>query len=149
MKEQFDVTTAGDMPRVIISGNYYGSKCFPSLNNLIAEYGRKPEWGGNMKKRFQKICSDEIRDQLGKWKPTKPLIGHFRYFEPLDGHYRDYANIHAFASKVFWDALQECKVIKNDNPKYVLNETHDFYRCVDAYDETRIEVYLEEIDNVE
>ena len=149
MKEQFDVTTAGDMQRVIISGNYFGSKCFPSLNNLLAAYGQHPKSGSRMKQRFQKICCDEIRDQIGSWKASKPIVIHYIFYEPLDGHYRDYMNVYYFAGKCFADALQDCNVIPTDSPKWLKNETHDFHYCVDYYDETRIEVYLEEVDEVQ
>lgn len=142
MKPQFDVTTAGNMPKVVIRGAYHGSKTFPSLNNLLAAYGKKPAIGGALKRKYQKICAWEIREQLGKWRPEKPLIVHYRYFEPKDGHYRDYANCHAFASKVFLDALQDCGTVENDNPHWILNETHDFdYVEGEPY----IEIYLEEV----
>jgi len=147
MKPQFDVSTAGDMPRVVISGNYYGSKCMPSLNNLLAAYGKNPKAGGSLKRKFQRICCDEIRDQLGNWKASKPLIGHFIHYEPRDGHLRDLANVQAFASKVFWDGMQDCGTIKGDDPRYLLNETHDYYLLPDKYGEPRIEIYLEEVDD--
>ena len=144
MREQFDISQAGDMPRVEIRGNYYGSKTMPSLNNLLAAYAKLPKAGGALKKKFQNICSWEIREQLGNWKPSRPLIGHFIYHEPKDGHYRDRPNIHAFVSKVWWDSMQDCGVIANDDPRYVINETHDF-DIVDG--EPYIEIYLEEVNN--
>ena len=147
MKPQFDVSQAGDMPRVIIEGNYYNGKCFPSLNNMLASYSRSPKIGAALKRKFQRICCDEIREQLKGWQANKPLIGHFIYYEPKDGHYRDFPNIHCFASKVWWDAMQDCGVIRGDDPKYVLNETHDFMYCENV-GETRIEVYLEEVSEV-
>ena len=147
MKPQFDPSTAGNMPKVVIEGNYYNGKCFPSLNNLLAAYGTHPRNGNSMKQKYQRHCNDAIRECLGDWKPTKPIIGHFIHYEPRDGHYRDYANIQAFASKVFWDGMQDCKVIKDDSPRHVVNETHDFYYLPDKYGYPRIEIYLEEIDN--
>ena len=149
MRLQFEVPENCLMPKVVITGNYYGSKCFPSLNNLLSAYGTHPKQGGSMKKKFQKICCDEIREQLNGWKATKPIIIHYRFFEPLDGHYRDNTNVYYFAGKVFADALQDCKVIPNDNGKWLLNETHDFFRCIDVYDETRIEIYIEEVEDID
>ena len=143
MRLQFEVPENCTMPRVVISGNYHGSKTFPSLNNLLAAYAKMPKAGGALKRKYQNICCQDIRDQLGNYKASKPLIGHFIYHEPKDGHYRDRPNIHAFASKVFWDAMQVCGVIPNDNPHYVINETHDFY-IVDG--EPYIEIYLEEVE---
>jgi len=144
MKPQFDISQAGDMPRVVISGNYYNGKCFPSLNNLLAAYSRLPKIGNAMKQKFQRIAAWELREQLNGWKAEKPLIVHYRYFEPRDGHYRDYPNIHGAASKIILDAAQAAGVIPNDCPKWILNETHDFYLCEDG-EETRIEVYFEEV----
>lgn len=141
---QFDPETAGDMPKVVISGNYFGRKTMPSLNDLLAAYGKKPSIGSAMKKKYQKICSWEIREQLNGWKATKPLIIHYRYFEPTDGHIRDFTNCHYFCGKVFADALQDCGVIENDNPKYLINETTDF-GYVDKGEEPYIEIYLEEV----
>lgn len=146
MKPQFDVSTAGDMPRVVIEGNYHNRKCFPTLNNLLAAYAKHPLRGNQMKQRYQSICIDAIRDQLGNWKASKPIIVHYIYVEPRDGHPADRSNTHAFCSKVFLDGLQDCGTIKGDDPRYVLNETHDFYLLPDKYGEPRIEIYLEEVD---
>ena len=147
MKPQFDISQAGDMPRVIIEGNYYGSKCFPTLNNLLAAYGRSPRCGNSMKQKFQRIVAWEIREQLENYKAEYPVIVHYRYIEPRDGHPADRSNTHAFASKVILDALQDCGVLKGDDPRYVINETHDFFLLPDKYGEPRIEIYLEEVNN--
>lgn len=146
MKPQFDVSTAGDMPRVVISGNYYNGKCFPSLNNMFAAYSRSPKAGSALKKKFHNIAAWDLREQLNGWKASKPLIVHYRYFEPRDGHYRDFPNVHCAVSKIVLDAAQDVGVIPNDNPKWILNETHDFFYCGE-YEETRIEIYLEEVDD--
>lgn len=135
------------MPRVVISGNYYGSKCFPSLNNMFAMYSRSPKIGGAFKKKFQRIAAYEIREQLGGWKATKPLIVHYRYFEPRDGHYRDLPNVHCAFSKIFLDSAQDVGIIENDAPRFIRNETHDFFYCKE-YEETRVEVFLEEVEDV-
>ena len=147
MIPQFDTSKAQGMPKVVIEGNYYNAKCFPTLNNLLAAYGVRPQNGNAMKRKYQRICIDAIREQLGNWQASKPLIVHYIYVEPRDGHPADHSNTHAFASKVFLDALQDCGVIKDDSPRHVLNETHDFELLPDKYGEPRIEVYLEEIDN--
>lgn len=133
------------MPKIVISGNYYGTKTFPSLNNLLAEYSAHPKRGNSMKRKFQKICDDEIRTQLPGYVAKNPIIIHYRFFEPQDGHYRDYPNIHSFCSKVFCDALQDCKVIPNDNPRWLLNETHDFFYLPEKWGEPYIEIYIEEV----
>ena len=144
---QFEIPENCIMAKVIISGNYYGSKTFPSLNNLLAEYGRHPKGGGAMKRKFEKICCDEIRMQLPKYVAKNPIILHYRFFEPLDGNYRDNMNIFSMADKCFEDALPVCKVIPNDNPKFMLNTTHDFFYLPERYGEPYFEVYIEEIDS--
>lgn len=147
MNLQFNVPDNCTMPKVVIQGNYYGSKTMPSLNNLLDAYGRHPKNGNALKRKFQRICNDEIRMQLPDYQAENPIILHYRYFEPRDGHYRDLPNVHCFASKVFDDALQDCKVIPNDNPRYLLNETHDFFYLPEKWGEPFIEIYIEEVSN--
>ena len=134
---QFEISENCIMPKVVIEGNYYGSKTFPSLNNLLAEYGRHPKGGGAMKRKFEKICCDEIRMQLPGYTAKNPIIL----------HYRDNMNIFSMADKCFEDALQVCKVIPNDNPKFMLNTTHDFFYLPERYGEPYFEVYIEEIND--
>lgn len=148
MKLQFEIPDNCTMPKVVISGNYYNGKTFPSLNNLLAAYGTHPKQGGAMKRKYQNICCDEIRTQIPGYQAKNPIILHYRYFEPRDGHARDVANVHCFCSKVFDDALQTCKVIPNDNPKWLLNETHDFFYLPEKWGEPYVEVYIEEVEDV-
>ncbi len=145
MNLQFEIPDKCTMPKVVISGNYYGSKTFPSLNNLLAEYSYSPARGNSMKRKYMKICNDEIRMQLKGYKAIHPIILHYRYHEPRDGHYRDFPNIHGFFSKIFCDSLQLCGVIQNDDPRFLRNETHDFFYLPFDYGEPFIEVYIEEL----
>lgn len=144
-KLQFEIPENCEMKKVVIAGNYFNGKTFPSLNNLLAEYSAHPNRGNSMKRKYQGICNDEIRMQLPNYSAKKPIILHYRYFEPQDGHLRDYPNIHGFVSKIFCDSLQDCKVIPNDNPKWLLNETHDFFYLPERWGEPYIEIYIEEI----
>ena len=49
-------------------------------------------------------------------------------------------NIFSMADKSFEDALQDCKVIENDNPDWVINATHEFfYTDGEPYIEIEIE----------
>lgn len=142
---QFKLPKDCNMPKVVITGNYYNGKTFPSLNNLLAEYGYSPQRGNKMKQKYMRICNDEIRKQLKNYKAQNPIVLHYLYFEPRDGHYRDFPNIHAFFSKVFCDSLQVCKIIPNDNPRFLLNETHDFFYLPKKWGEPYVEIYIEEI----
>lgn len=127
--------------KVVIKGRFFGEKTFPSLNNLLAAYAKKPIVGNAMKRKYQNICSWEIRSQLKGWKASKAVLIHYRFFEPSKGHKRDFINCYSFASKVFCDALQDCGVIPDDGPKWLLNETHTFFY---TNDEPYIEIEIEE-----
>jgi hypothetical protein len=131
------------MKCVRIFGLYYGSKTFPSLNNLLADYGCNPHKGNNTKQYFQTICMNEIRTQLRKYKAIKPVILHYYFYEPRKGKIRDRMNIYAFADKCFEDGLVRCGVLHDDNPKYLLNTTHDFFVTDDM---PGFEVYIEEVE---
>ena len=140
---QFEVPDNCTMPKVVISGNYYKDKCFPSLNNLLAGFARSPQIGGTIKRKYKNICINDIREQLPHYKAQKPLIIHYRIFEPVHGQKRDVMNVVSMIDKCFEDGLQDCGVIPNDDPKHVLNATHDvFYIEGEPY----IEIYLEEVD---
>lgn len=143
MKPQFEIPDNCTMPKVVIKGRFHGEKTMPSLNNLLAEYGKHPKAGSRLKKEQQNNCSWLIRSQIKGWKATKPLILHYRFFEPSKGHKRDFMNVFDCADKIIEDALQDCGVIPDDSPKWVLNATHDFYY---TDDEPYIEIYLEEVD---
>lgn len=127
----------------VIKGKYHKEKTFPGLNEYIAALGTNPRKGGRMKVEYEMIACNAIRRELKRWKTEKPVILHYKFYEPQKGQKRDYMNIFSFADKVIEDALQKCGVIKDDDPRYVKNTTHEFF-----YTDTtpRIEVVIEEID---
>ena len=96
--------------------------------------------GGEMKKKWQQYIIAYIRKDLKGVRITKPVIIHYHYYEP--NAKRDYGNIHATCQKFTEDALQLCKVLVNDNQKYVRGFTADF--DIDAND-PRIVVDIEEV----
>lgn len=126
--------------KFIIRGAFYGDKCFPSLNDYLAEMGRHPQLGGRMKRDYKMIAVNAIRRDLKRRKPKGAVILHYRFYEPPRGQKRDRMNVFAFADKVIEDALQDCKVIPDDGPDIVKNATHDFFSGDPA-----IEVEIEEI----
>lgn len=144
MTLQFVIPDNCTMPKVVVSGNYFGDKTFPSLNNLLASYARSPQIGGSMKRKYKNICANEIREQLPCYYAEKPLIIHYRLFEPNRGQRRDIMNCVSMIDKCFEDALQDCGVIKDDSPRHVLNTTHDVFYTDE--NEPWFEVYLEEVD---
>lgn len=133
--------------KVIIKGKYYGNKTLPSLNNYLAEQGKNPRAGGRQKSSYKWVCIDAIRKYLKGWKVTNPPITlRYDFYEPKDGHPRDIGNILGEADKLFEDALQDCKVIENDNPKWVVG-IQGFYHLTDG--EPYIEIEIEERGNNE
>lgn len=109
-----------------IRGAFCGDKCFPSLNQYIAELGRNPRCGARYKKQYVMVATNAIRRDLGRFRTDKPVILHYTFAEPRKGAKRDYGNIFALADKFIEDALRDCRVIPDDNPHYVKNFTHDF-----------------------
>lgn len=129
---------------VIISGRFYGDKCFPSLNDYLREIGSNPKAGGRFKKKYEMLCCNAIRRCLKRWKPKGMITLHYKFYEPKKGVKRDHMNIFCAADKIFQDALQMCDVIKNDSPKFVDGSkiTHEFF-YIDS--EPKIVVEIEEM----
>lgn len=138
-----DMVTASIRPFFTIKGCFCGDKTFPSLNQYIAELGRNPKAGGRYKRQFVMVACNAIRRDLKRWKTQKPVILHYTFAEPKKGAKRDYGNIFGCADKFIQDALRDCEVIPDDNPKYVRNFTHEFiYTDGEPY----IRVEIEELD---
>ena len=130
-------------PTFIIRGAFCGDKCFPSLNQYLAEIGRNPKCGGKYKRQYIMIATNAIRRDLKRFKTDKPVILHYTFAEPYKGNKRDRGNIFSLADKFIEDALRDCKVIPDDSPQYVRNFTHKFIYT----DETPyIRVEIEEVE---
>lgn len=112
--------------RFTIRGAFCGDKCFPSLNQYIAELGKNPKVAGRYKKQYVMLATNAIRRDLKRFKTDKPVILHYTFAEPRKGAKRDYGNIFSCADKFIEDALRDCRVIPDDNPHYVKNFTHEF-----------------------
>lgn len=127
-KRSSDVGTvnATTRPSFTIKGRFCGDKCFPSLNQYIAELGRNPKAGGQYKRQYVMIATNAIRRDLRRFKTSKPVILHYTFGEPRKGNKRDLGNIFSLADKFIEDALRDCKIIPDDGPQYVVNFTHEF-----------------------
>ena len=89
------------------------------------------------------IATNAIRRDLKRWKASAPVILHYTFAEPKKGAKRDRGNIFGLADKFIEDALRDCGTIPDDDPKHVLNFTHDFiYTDGEPY----IRVEIEEVD---
>lgn len=130
------------LPKITIRGEYYGNRTLPSLNDYLAEVGKNPKAGNKMKSDYMKVCISAIRRCLRGWRVTHPpVILHYKFYEIKKGHRRDRMNIFACADKFVEDALQLAGVLKDDNPDWVENTTHEFY-WVDS--EPFVEIEIEE-----
>lgn len=137
MKPQFDLTKAEGMPHFTIEGT------MPSLNEYLAETGRRPQIGGKLKREYKNMAIQYMRlTEFRYYQAFKPIVIHYVFYEP--NKKRDHDNVFAFASKCIQDALQDCDIIPNDGWEQIINFTHDFY--LDR-ENPRIEVYIEEIED--
>lgn len=127
--------------RFVISGAFYKDRTFPGLNEYIAELGRNPRAGGQIKRDYMMVASNAIRRDLKRYRASQPVILHYKFYEPINGRKRDVMNIFSFADKVIEDALVKCGVIPDDDPAHVKNTTHNFFYS----DNPRIEVEIEEV----
>ena len=132
------------LPKITVRGKYHGERTFPSLNDYLSEVGRNPKAGNKMKADYLKVTISAIRRCLRGFKVERPpVVLHYKFFEIKKGKRRDVMNIFAFADKVVEDALVDCGVLKDDNPDWVENTTHEF-AWIDSKDEPYFEVEIEE-----
>lgn len=103
----------------IITGAYYGDKCFPGLNDMLHEACRHPKAYNQMKQQFQTLTVNAIRRQLRGYKAQGLIRLNMTFGEPRKGNKRDYDNIVAAARKIINDALSKTGTIKDDSPKYL------------------------------
>lgn len=134
----------------VIEGYYYkgrgskkATKCFPSLNNLLAQAEKSPYAYNSDKKKYMNIASISIRKGLRGWKASGRIQLNYRFYEPMDGHYRDYDNISASAHKIINDALVKCKVIQDDSPKHLAPSIDEFFYTKGT---PKIEVFIKELE---
>lgn len=127
--------------KFVIAGTFYKDRTFPGLNEYIAELGRNPRAGGQIKRDYMIVASNAIRRDLKRYKTSQPVILHYKFYEPKKGQKRDVMNIFSFADKVIEDAIVKCGVIPDDDPVHVVNTTHKFFYS----DNPRIEVEIEEV----
>lgn len=128
-------------PYFIIEGNHYKEFCFPALNQYLAEVGRHPKAGNQIKQRYGYIATVYIRQYLKTWKTDKPIKLHYTFGEPNKGKRRDYDNIVGVAMKFIHDAMQQTGTIPNDNPTYIKGFDFEFVYV----DEPFIRVEIEEL----
>lgn len=129
--------------KVIISNN---KNTFPinGLNELLTGQfwnERLKKFQNEVKANNDKACRLAIRKYMYKVKIDKPIICHFKIYAQDKKH--DRGNLYSATEKSFLDALQQCRVIKNDGFDDVLDSTFHTELC---RDNPRIEVIIEEVE---
>lgn len=124
----------------IIEGVYYKrNRTFPGLNDFTGAINRNRHVGAKMKKKFEEMACREIERQLKGVRIKNDVRINYIFYEA--DKRRDPSNIVAFAVKVIEDALQDCKVLKNDGWN-IRGYGQDFF--VDKKN-PRIEVVIREV----
>ena len=110
----------------------------PSLNEYIDVCRYNRHKAAIFKSRIDLMICYEISSQLNV-HIDKPVIVHLHFIE--ENKKRDVDNVYS-ASKYILDALVKKKVLKNDNPKHVVDikYSHEYAK------ESKVIVELEEID---
>ena len=125
----------------VIEGVHFKSnRTFPALNDFIGAMNRNRFVGAQMKKKYERIANEAIRKQLKGIKVDKKVFIEYTYYEA--DKRRDKSNINAFAVKVIEDALQDCKVLKNDGWDNIAGYSQ--YFKIDKKN-PRIEVLIREV----
>lgn len=97
----------------------------PSLNNYINACRRNAYAGGNFKRQTDQLCAIYIKQaRLPEMK--KPIIISFEWHESTQK--RDLDNIAGYGHKTILDALVNCRVLKDDSPKYVKGLSDNFVK---------------------
>lgn len=125
--------------KVVIQGKNYNNHPAPGWNDRISASARHFQQGGKMERDFLWVCIEAIRRQL-KGVVLKPYVYITYVFFETDMR-RDLGNI-AFIDKPFCDALQQCKVLANDNRQYIKKLT--FIDGEIDKENPRIEIYIED-----
>lgn len=120
--------------------HYKSSRTFPTLNDFIDAMNRNRFIGAQMKKKYERIANEAIREQLKGVKIDRKVFIEYTYYEA--DKRRDKSNINAFAVKVIEDALQDCGVLKNDGWSDIAGYSQ--YFKIDK-DNPRIEVLIREV----
>lgn len=121
------------MININVIGEFLIKAKLPSLNDYVDVCRRSKYQANQFKSEIEELIGWAIRQAQtkGSLKPTnKPIIVYFEWHEKTKR--RDADNI-ASAKKYILDAMQKCKIIPNDNRRYVkgfydviIDDTEDF-----------------------
>lgn len=134
------------MKQVLIKGRFFKEKCFPSLNDMLAQAACSPAHYNKMKSYYERIAINALRAQLSGWKAQGKVTLHFEFGEPQKGKIRDYDNIVAAGRKIINDAMTKCKKLEDDDPEHLGYGTNKF---VYTSEEPYILITIEEVETPE
>ena len=111
----------------------------PSLNEYIDVCRFNKHQAATFKKRIDNLICYEIRSQFKNLHIEKPVIVYLHFIE--ENKKRDVDNVYS-ASKYILDALVKMEVLKNDNPKHVVDikYSHEYAK------ESKVIVEIDEIE---
>ena len=113
----------------------------PCMNDLINANRRNKYAGAGLKRRIQAAIAFELKPQITK-RFTEKVIVTIHYYEK--DNRRDEDNVMS-AAKFILDAMQDIKLIPNDNRRYV----HLLQEVFTDRENPRIEISIEEAENDE
>lgn len=112
----------------------------PSLNEMISANRTSRYKGAELKRKYQKPLERSFKSQAHGRKIENHADVRIWFYEPFDGkHRRDDDNVIA-GTKFILDALVQCGILKDDNPKFVHVIPERFTDCKQC----RIEIEVEE-----
>lgn len=113
----------------------------PCMNDLINANRLNKYAGADLKRHTQAMIAFELKPQITK-RFTEKVIVTIHYYEK--DNRRDEDNVMS-AAKFILDAMQDIKLIPNDNRRYV----HLLQEVFTDRENPRIEISIEEVENDE
>lgn len=115
----------------------------PGLNESFNEARRNKYIEASNRKKYEEVIAWCAKRDLGRWKPTEPVILHYHFFE--ENRRRDKDNVASYAMKLIQDALRKIGYLSGDGWNQI--ENFDFEWDVDKKN-PRIEVEIQEATHV-
>ena len=112
----------------------------PNLNDAVNAARKGKYIEASFRKKYEEIIAWSAKRDLKNWKPTEPVILHYRFYE--ENKRRDKDNVASYAMKLIQDALRDSGYLSGDGWNQIDN--FDFKWFVDK-ENPRIEVEIEEI----
>lgn len=115
----------------------------PNLNEAFNAARSNHYTEAKLRDKWESFIAWNAKRDLGKWKPTEPVILHYHFYE--ENKRRDKDNVAAYAMKLIQDALKNNGYLSGDGWNQI--ENFDFEWDVDKKN-PRIEVEIQEATTV-